>query len=279
MMCWRWSLNVRRNLLPPPSRFNRKIVKNALIRTRNGDRWIKSGNWRRNRRIAFNLARRHGVEPRPGREAHHAGPDVIGDPGAGETIAAIIIQPHDIAIADPPQDARDVNTKFSKTFATWFFPVGDETRQIIECWIEFLKTDLQFGPDEPLFPATKIGLGANHQFEVVGLDRKHWSNAGPIRKIFRQAFEAAGLPYFNPHSFRDTLAQLGERTCRTPEEFKAWSQNLGHDKVMTTFSSYGAVASGRQATLIRSLGKPQYAENDALVLIEDVLRTARLKRL
>jgi integrase len=194
-------------------------------------------------------------------------------------LASFKIRHVDLIEGRVDQDARDVNTKFSKTFATWFFPVGDETRQIIECWIEFLKTDLQFGPDEPLFPATKIGLGANHQFEVVGLDRKHWSNAGPIRKIFRQAFEAAGLPYFNPHSFRNTLAQLGERTCRTPEEFKAWSQNLGHDKVMTTFSSYGAVASGRQATLIRSLGKPQYAENDALVLIEDVLRTARLKRL
>jgi hypothetical protein len=29
---------------------------------------------------------------------------------------------------------------------------------------------------------------------------------------------AAGLPCFNPHSFRKTL-QFGERICRTPEEF------------------------------------------------------------
>jgi integrase len=92
------------------------------------------------------------------------------------------------------------------------------------------------------------------QFAAVGLKRANWSSAGAIRKIFRAAFELAGLQYFNPHSFRNTLAQLGERLCRSPEEFKAWSQNLGHEQVSTTFTSYGAVAAHRQAELIRELG-------------------------
>ena len=43
--------------------------------------------------------------------------------------------------------------------------------------------------------------------------------------------------------------------CRSPEEFKAWSQNLGHDQVLTTFSSYGQVGYERQAELIRGLGR------------------------
>src|SRR5262245_32771308 len=34
--------------------------------------------------------------------------------------------------------------------------------------------------------------------------------------------------------------------CKTPEEYKAWSHNLGHDHVLTTFSSYGDVSSYRQ---------------------------------
>ena len=66
-----------------------------------------------------------------------------------------------------------------------------------------------------------------------------WRNATAIRRIFQEAFELADLPYFNPHSFRKTLAALGEKLCRSPEEFKAWSQNLGHEKVLTTFISYG----------------------------------------
>src|SRR5262245_49686494 len=79
------------------------------------------------------------------------------------------------------------------------------------------------------------------------------SNATPILTIFNEAFTSTGLAYANPHSFRKTLAQLGERLCRTPEEFKAFSQNLGHEQVLTTFSSYGQVASDRQAELIRRL--------------------------
>jgi hypothetical protein len=31
------------------------------------------------------------------------------------------------------------------------------------------------------------------------------------------------------------------RLSGNPEEFKAWSQNLGHDGVLTTFSSYGPI--------------------------------------
>ena len=83
----------------------------------------------------------------------------------------------------------------------------------------------------------------------------------------------AGLPYFPPHSFRKTLARHGEQLCRTPEEFKAWSQNLSHEMVLTTFSSYGEVTSGRQAEIMRALGSPLRREADALEKIAQVLRS------
>eukprot|EP01041_Mallomonas_annulata_P025717 gene25717-46821_t len=81
--------------------------------------------------------------------------------------------------------------------------------------------------------------GHDGGFVAGGLDRKDWSTAEPIRRILKITFEAAGLPYFRPHSFRDTLVQLGERVCKTPEAFKAWSQNLGHEHILTTFTRYG----------------------------------------
>jgi integrase len=151
------------------------------------------------------------------------------------------------------QDAREVRTKFAKTIITTFFPVGDLARQIVETWVEHLRLELQFGPDDPLFPATRIKLGASGLFESSGVDRRHWSNASPIRAVFHDAFIAAGLPYFNPHSVRKTLVQLGQRVCRSPEEYKAWSQNLGHEGVMTTFTSYGSISPNRQAEIIRDL--------------------------
>ena len=169
--------------------------------------------------------------------------------------ASLKLKHVDLADGKVVQDAREVRTKFSKTFTTWFFPVGDEVRRIVVDWISSLQKEMLFGPDDPLFPATEVSLGNDQQFEAAGLSRSHWSTAAPIRKIFKEAFTKAGLPYFNPHSFRRTLAQLGERLCHTPEEFKAWSQNLGHETVLTTFSSYGEVARDRQAKLIRQLGQ------------------------
>src|SRR5262249_53133278 len=96
------------------------------------------------------------------------------------------------------QDARQVKTKFSKSFTTWFFPVGDDIRQIVVEWVQYLRQE--------------------------------------------------------NHSFRKTLALLGGQICKSPEEYKAWSQNLGHENVLTTFSSYGDVAGHRQAEIIRALG-------------------------
>jgi integrase/recombinase XerD len=151
------------------------------------------------------------------------------------------------------QDARDVKTKFSKTFDTYFFPVGDNIRRIVVDWITHLRTTLHWGDDDPLFPATKVGLDDNHHFQAQGLERTMWQDAAPIRSIFRDAFKHAGLPHFPPHSFRRTLAALGQTRCRTPEHFKAWSQNLGHDGVLTTFLSYGSVAVSRQKEILREL--------------------------
>ena len=154
------------------------------------------------------------------------------------------------------QDAREVQTKFSKTFTTYFFPVGDEIRQIVFEWVEFLQEEMLWSMDDPLFPATRIALGPSRQFESVGLERSHWSSAARIRAIFRTAFESAGLQYFNPHSFRHTLVRLGQAVCQPPEDFKAWSQNLGHEKVLTTFLSYGQVENPRQGEIIRGLARP-----------------------
>lgn len=174
------------------------------------------------------------------------------------------------------QDAREVQTKFSKTFTTFFFPVGDEIRRIVVEWVAFLQEEMLWGNDDPLFPATRIALGPARQFEAVGLERAHWSSAARIRSIFRKAFASAGLSYFNPHSFRNTLVRLGQAVCQTPEEFKAWSQNLGHEKVLTTFLSYGEVAGCRQGEIIRGLSTPRHSmQSDFSEIAKAVVREMR----
>jgi integrase len=188
-------------------------------------------------------------------------------------IASMRLKHVDLTAGYVFQDARDVKTKFSKTFNTWFFPVGDDIRSIVIAWVHELRTDQLWGNDDPLFPSTLIQRGESRQFEVSGLSRKCWSNATPIMKIFKEAFLDAGLPYFNPHSFRNTLVQLGQTLCKDPEQFKAWSQNIGHEQVMTTFLSYGAVSSGRQAEIILGLGKPREPNVRDAADYRDVVRS------
>ena len=170
-------------------------------------------------------------------------------------IASFKLRHIDLAEGKLDQDARQVRTKFSKSFVTVFFPVGEDIRSVVTEWVTYLRQEKLWGLDDPIFPATRVAAGNDLRFLAVGLDRKHWSTASPIRQIFKNSFAAGGLPYFNPHTFRKTLALLGGQVCKTPEEYKAWSQNLGHDHVMTTFSSYGDVGSYRQAEIIRAFSE------------------------
>jgi integrase/recombinase XerD len=172
-------------------------------------------------------------------------------------IASMKLKHVDMAGQSVFQDAREVNTKFSKTFTTFFFPVGDQIQQIVYDWVRYLKEELLWGNDDPLFPKTHVVVGEDRVFKPAGLQKAHWSNASPIRTIFREAFAAAGLPYFNPHSFRKTLVTLGQQLCQTPEEFKSWSQNLGHEDVLTTLYSYGHVQPHRQGEIIQQLKLPR----------------------
>ena len=87
-------------------------------------------------------------------------------------IASLKLKHVDVAEGKVMQDAREVHTKFSKTFTTWFFPVGDDIRQIVVDWVEYLTTEKLFGPVDPLFPATEIVQDQYHLFQTGGLSAR-----------------------------------------------------------------------------------------------------------
>src|SRR5580704_8178767 len=186
-------------------------------------------------------------------------------------LASMRLRHIDIEAGRLNQDARQVRTKYSKTFPTFFVPIGGNARSIVEDWVNYLQRERLWGLDDPLFPATQVVLNADRHFAAAGIDRKGWRNAAAVRKIFRDAFEAAGLPYSNPHTFRKTLARFGQQICRSPEEYKAFSQNLGHEDVLTTFTSYGAVPLDQQASIIRSLGSRNAEAADSTELANEII--------
>lgn len=157
-----------------------------------------------------------------------------------------------------------VKTKFSKTIYTYFLPVGEDIEQIVVDWINHLYKTKLFNPDSPVFPKTKLILDKNNSFIADGIEPVCWKSANQIRKIFKEAFINAGIEYFHPHSFRFTLVRFGERLCKTPEDFKAWSQNLGHEHPLTTFNSYGYIDEYNQGRIIKNLSKDKNNEKDTL---------------
>jgi integrase/recombinase XerD len=115
-------------------------------------------------------------------------------------------------------------------------------------------------------------LSAEGAFAAAGIEREHWSDASPVREIFRKAFEGAGLPYFPPHSFRHPLGHLAQTWCRTPEELKAWSQNLGHENIATALTSYGQIDPHRQGEVIgRMVGGAGVEDGEVLAKIRAIL--------
>lgn len=95
------------------------------------------------------------------------------------------------------QGGREVKTKRRKTFTSHFFPVGPEPLEIVANYVNTLVTELRFGPDDPVFPATRVGQAADRGFAAMEF-------GGSVRNVFRDAFAAVGLPYFNLQSYRNS---------------------------------------------------------------------------
>ena len=93
----------------------------------------------------------------------------------------------------------------------------------------------------------------NGKFQTVGLSRENYANASKLIRIIRDAFATVQFPEFTPHSFRKTLGLYANQVCKTSVEFKAWSLNLGHEHMATTFNAYMPVDRNRHRELIRGM--------------------------
>ncbi|WP_018183095.1 tyrosine-type recombinase/integrase [Kaistia granuli] len=174
------------------------------------------------------------------------------------------------------QDSDEVQTKFGKNQVTTWFSVGEPYETILLEWLEVRKaagaTD-----EDPLFPRKHSAFGSHSEEQDTELP---WVSSRPINEIFKKACREAGLPYFNPHSIRNTLTRMARTVCRTDEEKKAWSQNLGHKHMRTTDESYGHVDTDRQHELLVALrsrsGKRQKDEAlvEAILAASDAVKDA-----
>lgn len=151
------------------------------------------------------------------------------------------------------QDGREVDTKNSKSFVTYFLPVDIAYRTYFEAWVTYLRDKKLFGPDDALFPKPLMGLADGGGFSVLGLSRDNYTNGTKINAVIRDAFRVVQMPEYTAHSFRKTLVHFGNERCDNLEQMKAWSMNLGHENLGTTISANMPVSAQRQGELIKSL--------------------------
>ena len=67
------------------------------------------------------------------------------------------------------------------------------------------------------------------------------------------------------------LVCFSEKVCQSPDQFKAWSQNIGHTKIMKTFNSYGEVDNRRQGEIILGLRTTQGGNDSDTEKLADAL--------
>lgn len=97
-------------------------------------------------------------------------------------LASLKMKHIDLAEGVVHQDARDVQTKASKSFRTWFFPVGGDALPIFTEYCQHLREKLLWGDDDALFPATLMSIDESGGFAPCGLRRDNWKSAAPTRR-------------------------------------------------------------------------------------------------
>jgi hypothetical protein len=110
------------------------------------------------------------------------------------------------------------------------------------------------------------------------LSREFWATATPVRDIFKKAFREAGLPAFVPHSFRHMLVQIAYQRKLSLPVLKAWSQNLGHEGLLTTLTSYGTIPLELQGQLIADSPRTAECQDEMDEAIEIARILMRRKR-
>ena len=178
--------------------------------------------------------------------------------GARDGAAASLRLKHiDLVEGSVFQDGREVRTKNGKTIETWFFPVDPMYRATFEAWVRLSPRGAPlWAGRRPLSQGGGRGAGSPlHPPRAV--PRALRQRADDHSRVVRRAFAAVGLPEYTPHSFRKTLAMLGDKLCETMEQRKAWSQNLGHEHLATTVSAYMPVSRERQGELLRGMTLPK----------------------
>jgi integrase len=147
------------------------------------------------------------------------------------------------------QNGRQSRTKNGKSVRITFFPVSPMFARTVADWqLELRKRG--FHDDDPLFPDDKTLAPNNRPYGRLS----PMSSTYAISRAFKKASSEIGLS-FSPHSAKHCIGLLGWDFCRTPEQTKAWSLNMGHENEAITEKYYSKIHPDRIEEIFQDFGE------------------------
>lgn len=173
-----------------------------------------------------------------------------------ESIITIKIGHIDLRKEAAMQDPRTMNTKNDTFINSKLIPIQESFVQIIMDWVKYLKEELGCTDNDPLFPKELLEHDKHKQFSTATkLTKEHIESHNVVPKRVKRIFANVGLPYKNPHSFRDMQVNYFINNYSLKEAL-ALSMNLGHKNLLITLGNYGQLTPEQQFDILSNLGKP-----------------------
>lgn len=168
------------------------------------------------------------------------------------------------------QDPNTMRTKNGTWINTKILPIDTRVLQIVLNWVKYLKEELHFSDNDPLFPKELVNHDEYNQFVGSGtLSKEHIGSQSVIPKIIARVFARVGLKYNNPHSFRDMLTTYVMANYGI-QEAVALSMNFGHKNLATLVNNYYNPTPDQQFDILSKLGKSKKLNNPDEEILEFV---------
>jgi site-specific recombinase XerD len=175
---------------------------------------------------------------------------------------------------------KGVCTRFGKHIFTHLLKFDDQMEKYIMEYYDML-INKGFKSMDPFIPAAEPkrldGLGFT---PATDLSNKFLS-APRLRKIMQDVSLEYGNVKINPHSLRHLHTSLGRNLAQNPEEYKAISMNIGHEKITTT-DHYGELSPSELESVIANMNNRKkveslYSKNEEKIIqaAEEIIKNKR----
>ena len=165
------------------------------------------------------------------------------------------------------QDARSSRTKNGKSLRIKFFPLPEIFSKLVCDWKDEM-VDLGFSDEDALFPDRRYLTNFGHTTKERPIPAMTSTHA--ISRAFKAASKPLGIQ-LSPHAAKYCIGNLSFQVCKSPEEFKAWSLNMGHEAEEVTVRYYRHLPENRVSEIFELFDQADDKESELSMADKDLM--------